>query len=113
MITLKIGRPNKKQELFLRDTHRHVGYGGARGGGKSWAIRTKATLLGLKHAGIRMLIVRRTYPELVENHIRQLRTELVAPGAATYNKTEKRMTFINGSTINFMYCRRDDDLESL
>ena len=48
MITLKIDRPNPKQDIFLRDRHKHVGYGGARGGGKSWAIRMKALLLGLK-----------------------------------------------------------------
>lgn len=31
-MTLDLGTPNKKQEIFLKDTHRHVGYGGARGG---------------------------------------------------------------------------------
>lgn len=32
MITLDLGQPNDKQVLFLQDKHRHVGYGGARGG---------------------------------------------------------------------------------
>jgi hypothetical protein len=32
MITLDLGQPNEKQDLFLKDKHRHVGYGGARGG---------------------------------------------------------------------------------
>ena len=32
MSTLVLGKPNKKQDIFLRDTHKHVGYGGARGG---------------------------------------------------------------------------------
>lgn len=32
MSTLVIGNPNEKQKIFLSDTHRHVGYGGARGG---------------------------------------------------------------------------------
>lgn len=31
-MSLKLSKPNKKQEIFLRDTHKHVGYGGARGG---------------------------------------------------------------------------------
>lgn len=26
-----LGKPNKKQDLFLRDHHRHVAFGGARG----------------------------------------------------------------------------------
>lgn len=32
MSTLAIDSPNEKQRIFLSDTHRHVGYGGARGG---------------------------------------------------------------------------------
>lgn len=39
MRTLKIERPNDKQQLFLRATAKHVGFGGARGGGKSWAVK--------------------------------------------------------------------------
>ena len=113
MITLKMDRPNAKQDVFLRDRHRHVGYGGARGGGKSWSIRTKAILLGLKQQGIKMLIVRRTYPELMQNHIRQLRDILVPAGVARYNKTEKQFTFLTGSTIDFAYCQRDEDLDKL
>ncbi|WP_130837190.1 phage terminase large subunit [Lachnoclostridium sp. Marseille-P6806] len=112
MITLTIGRPSEKQRIFLQDTHKHVGYGGARGGGKSWAIRTKAKLLGLKHPGVKMLIVRRTYPELQKNHIDQLKAELV-PDVARYNGSEKRMTFKTGAIIDFMYCKNDDDLGRL
>lgn len=73
----------------------------------------KALLLGLKHPGIKMLIVRRTYQELDRNHIQQLRSMLVPQGVATYNKTEKRFTFLTGSTIEFMYCQRDEDLDKL
>lgn len=32
MPTVDLGKPNKKQDLFLRDRHRHVAFGGARGG---------------------------------------------------------------------------------
>ena len=39
---LKIDKPNSKQELALKEKHKHVGYGGARGGGKSWFVRTKS-----------------------------------------------------------------------
>ena len=108
---LKISKPNEKQDLFLRDTHKHVGYGGARGGGKSWAIRTKATLLGVRYDGIRMLIVRRTYKELEANHAAPLRQILL--GIAKYNKTDKQFVFKNGSTIDLMYCRNDGDLDGL
>ena len=41
------GIPNPKQAEFFRSTARHTAYGGARGGGKSWAVRTKAKLLAI------------------------------------------------------------------
>ena len=111
-MNLVLGSPNPKQEIFLRDTHRHVGYGGARGGGKSWAIRTKSTILASRYPGIKVLIMRQTYPELEQNHIRQLR-DLLPRGLATYNKQEKRFTFKNRSTIDFQYCRNDSDLDNM
>ena len=93
------GEPNEKQKLFLLDHHRHVAYGGARGGGKSWAVRTKAKLLALHFAGIKVLIVRRAMPELRNNHIEPLKKELA--GIAKYNTTDKTFRFPNGSTITF------------
>ena len=101
--------PNEKQKLFLADHHKHIAFGGARGGGKSWAVRDKAKRLCLRFPGIKILIVRRTFPELVNNHINQLREEL--HGIARYNKTEKIFTFPNGSTIKFGYCNNDRDLD--
>ena len=64
-------------------------------------MRTKAKLLALRYAGIKELIVRRTYPELVNNHINILRKELL--GVATYNDKDKVLKFGNGSTINAAY----------
>lgn len=106
----EIDRPNPKQDLALRDKHRHVAYGGARGGGKSWFIRKKAALLALRWSGIRICIVRRTYPELEENHIIPMRADLL--GKARYNRSDKRFTFVNGSTIKFQYCKNDSDLDN-
>lgn len=105
---IKLGRPNEKQKLFLSDRHAVVGYGGARGGGKSWAVRTKAIIMALAHSGIKQLIVRRTYPELTNNHILPLRRQL--NGIVKYNDRDKRMVFDNGSSINFGYCSSDADL---
>ena len=106
-----IEQPNEKQRLFLLDRHKHIAFGGARGGGKSWAVRTKAKLLAFRYAGIRLLIVRRSYPELMNNHINILRNELA--GAAVYNDRYKILRFMNGSTVNFMYCDRDGDLDRI
>ena len=49
MTELRMDAPNEKQRRFLLDRHRHIAYGGARGGGKSWAVRTKAKLLALRY----------------------------------------------------------------
>ena len=100
--------PNEKQLLAFRDKHRYVGYGGARGGGKSWFVRWKAVLLCLRYPGIKVLITRRTYKELFNNHIAPLLQML--NGAAKYNKSDKIFTFCNGSTISFGYCASDGDL---
>ena len=109
--SLKIPPPSEKQKQFLTAKTKHIGFGGARGGGKSWAVRIKAVLLALFFAGIRILIVRRTYPELVNNHINILRKMLI--GIAVYNDKDKVLKFKNGSTINFTYCARDGDLDRL
>ena len=108
MILADLSKISDKQDAFLRDTHRHVAYGGARGGGKSWAVRTKAKILAESYPGIRILIVRRTYKELINNHIEPLRAEL--NGIARYTATAKVFKFPNGSTIWFGYCASDGDL---
>ena len=117
MPTLSIPQPSPKQALFLRDTHPVVAYGGARGGGKSWAVRIKAVLLCLRWPGIKVLIVRRSFPELQENHIFPL-CELLHcfdedPHArfAAYNDQKKFLRFPNGSRILFRCC--DDDRDAL
>lgn len=114
---LRLGVPSEKQKLFLTDKHRYVGFGGARGGGKSWAIRTKAIGLAYKYAGIKIVIIRRTYPELRENHIIPLCETLHVRDTdpkkrlAKYNDSKKDITFPNGSRIIFRYCENDKDAE--
>ena len=114
MPELKLPQPSEKQKQFLLDEHKYVGYGGARGGGKSWAVRVKAVLLCLRYAGIKVMIVRRTYPELRENHILPLCAMLGCYKAeeeriAAYNDSLKMISFPNGSRILFRYLENDRD----
>ena len=112
---INLPSPSPKQKLFLTDTHRYVAFGGARGGGKSWAVRIKAILLALKHSGIRICIIRRTYPELIENHIKPLKTMLkcgTKDSVAKYNDSRKELKFVNGSEILFRYCNAEKDLDN-
>lgn len=108
--------PNEKQALFLGARGKHICFGGARGGGKSWVVRDKAKRLCLRYGspgegkeGIKVLIVRRTYPELLNNHINRLRTEL--HGVARYIESKKVFLFANGASIRFGYCNCDRDLD--
>lgn len=104
---VSLGSLQPKQLLFCQSRKKYVAYGGARAGGKSWVVRFKAKGLALYYPGIKILIVRRTYPELVRNHIDTLRLEL--NGVAKYNSTDKRFTFTNGSVISFGYFNCDGD----
>ena len=105
---LYMGKPNKKQAMALEDNHRYLAYGGARGGGKSWFVQRCATKYCLKYPGIKVLITRRTYRELQNNHITPLKKLL--HGIARYNQTDKVFTFYNASTISFGYCNCEADL---
>lgn len=108
MTEIKLQKPNQRQKLFLEATERFIAYGGARGGGKSWAVRQKAALMALHYPNIRMMILRRSYPELRENHILPLRSLL--GGAADYKDGEKAFCFRNGSRLRFGYCDSEDDV---
>lgn len=105
---IELGTPNDKQKEFLRCKNRYVGYGGARGGGKSWAVRFKAPLMAIRYPGITILILRRTYPELLHNHILPLQGTL--KDIARYKETDKTFYFPNGSRIIFGYCDSDRDV---
>ena len=98
----------------MTDEHRHVAFGGARGGGKSFGVRLKATLLSLICAGIKVMIVRKSYTELTANHIKPLK-ELLRCGTkyeiAKYNDSKKEMRFPNGSEILFRYCDTENDVD--
>ena len=108
--------PSPTQRRFFAAKHKYVAFGGARGGGKSWAVRVKAVLLCEKYPGIKVMIVRRTYPELRANHIvplcALLRCGAEAGGAlASYHDARKEISFPNGSVILFRYCATDRDAD--
>jgi len=101
-------QPYPKQERFFMSTKRYIAYGGARGGGKSWAARIKAVLLALNYSGIQILLLRRTLTELRENHVLPLMVLL--KGIAEYSSVNKEFTFPNGSRIILGYCKAENDV---
>lgn len=117
MAELKFGHPNDRQLQFLTEDNKYIAFGGARGGGKSWAVRVKAALLCLNYAGIKVMIIRKTYPELQENHIVPMcemlhcYDENKKNRIASYNDSKKNITFPNGSRILYRYCDNAKDAE--
>lgn len=63
------------------------------------------------------MIIRKTYPELTENHINPMCEMLKChhpdkrERIASYNDSKKNITFPNGSRILFRYCDNDKDAE--
>ena len=94
------GEANPKQKLFFASRKLYTAYGGAKGGGKTWAVRTKALLGAYNYAGIRILILRRTYPELQSNHIEPM-LRMIKPEFCSYNGALRCLSFANGSLIRF------------
>lgn len=94
------GTANPKQKQFFMSRKPFTGYGGAKGGGKTWAVRTKAMLGAYNYPGIRILIMRKTYPELQSNHIEPM-LKMIVPAAASYNGSTHSIYFKNGSLIHF------------
>lgn len=105
---LKTEIPNPKQIQFFEAQAKHIAYGGARGGGKSWAGRRKLVMLSMRYEGLRLLLLRRTMPELRKNHILPLQHELA--GYAEYRKDERCFVFPNGSRLELGYCDNEGDL---
>lgn len=105
---IDISTMNPKQARFFKARHRFVGYGGARGGGKSWAIDRKAPLMALRFPGIKILLLRRTYKDLERNHVRTL--EPLLKGIVKYSRQEKCFYFPNGSILELGYCASESDV---
>lgn len=100
--------PQPKQKVFFNAHARYIAYGGARGGGKSWALRHKLVLLCMLNPGISCLLLRKTLPELRENHLLPLLSML--HGIATYKKDERAFSFPNGARLRLGYCDRENHI---
>lgn len=107
-VNLKIPAAYPKQEEFFKSEARYIAYGGARGGGKSWAARIKAVLLCLEYEGIQILFMRRDLHSLRENHIYPLLTLL--RGIAAYKSSTREFVFESGSRIVLGYCANEKDV---
>lgn len=94
------GKASDKQRAFFQSRTLYTCYGGAKAGGKSWAVRTKAIMGALNYPGIKILIVRKTFRDVDENHAQVMR-RTVPEALYRWNGQSYTMCFMNGSTIRF------------
>lgn len=98
------------QELFHAATEDAVLYGGASGGGKSFAITAEGIRCCTRYAGLRVLLVRRTYDELEESIFPALRKfDYGRAAGGHWNGTLRELSFSNGSIYRFRYLETLED----
>lgn len=88
---------------------------GTRGTGKSLMMRRDAILRCIKHAGYKVLILRRKMPDLKKSHLRFIKNEMAQLGEKEigyYRETSTDVVFHNGSFIQFSHCETLKDIEN-
>lgn len=100
--------PLPRQVEFFEAEGKHVLFGGAAGGSKSHAIRWLAYRECLKTPGFRALILRRTYKELEQTHLREAELDASLLGAQAV-PSAKLLRFPNGSLVQFGHCETAAD----
>lgn len=111
--------PTPRQVEFHKSTAVNLFFGGAVGGAKSKALRAEGWRRLLTVPGYRALLFRRTFQELLDNHIdeavRETQTMKDLGMAVSYNKDEKRILVKhpNGpdSWLRFAHCENEGDEE--
>jgi phage terminase large subunit len=100
-----------KQKLFKEtiDSCPVTLFGGARGGGKSYALRNIFLARRFEFPKSNGVIFRRTFPELEANHIRPLFQEHPIL-RQFWNESKKLLTLPNQSTLQFSHCANERDI---
>ena len=107
-IKIITGIPTERQKEFFSSEAKYTAYGGARGGGKSWALRRKLIAMCLRYKGIRCLLVRRSLGELKANHVLPLLKEYGE--LVSYSASDMSLSVYGGSRIDLGYCDSDRDV---
>lgn len=87
---------------------------GTRGTGKSTMMRKDAIIRCMLYPGFKVLILRRTIPDLRKSHLRFINAEMKRLGddVGYYRESTHDVLFGNGSFIQFSHCEKAKDVEN-
>jgi hypothetical protein len=102
--------PFDQQKLFHKSRAKYRLFGGAAGPGKSKALLAEAIGQALEVAGSDTLLLRRTFPELESSVLTYFRRDVPRDSYRSYNEAKHVVTWTNGSTTRFGYCRNENDV---
>ncbi|HEV1994009.1 MAG TPA: hypothetical protein VGR03_06755 [Candidatus Acidoferrum sp.] len=85
-------------------------FGGAAGPGKTKALLWEAIRQATNVKGCDTLLMRRTYPELEASLLAYFRRDVRRELYKSYNESKHLVTWTNGSTTRFGYCRNENDV---
>src|SRR5271170_1621256 len=103
-------KPFDRQKQFHKSQAKYRLFGGAAGPGKTKALLWEAILQANEVAGCDTLLLRRTYPELESSLLAQFRRDVPRSLYRSYNESKHVVTWTNGSTTRFGYCRSESDV---
>ncbi len=103
-------KPFDRQKQFHESPAKYRLFGGAAGPGKTRALLSEAIIQAHSHAGVDTLLLRRTYPGLESSLLAYFRRDVPRPFYKSYNESKHIVTWKNGSTTRFGYCRNENDV---
>jgi phage terminase large subunit len=103
-------KPFARQTTFHDSTAKYRLFGGAAGPGKTKALLWEAIRQSQKVAGSDGLLLRRTYGELESSLLAYFRRDVPRHLYKKYNESKHVVTWKNGSTTRFGYCRNENDV---